>query len=951
MQAPFNPTYDHLAVENAAQAHWTARDAYRVTEYAKDAQGKLKPKYYACSMLPYPSGKLHMGHVRNYTINDMMARQLRMKGFNVLMPMGWDAFGLPAENAAMKNNVPPAQWTHDNIAYMKKQMQAMGLAIDWSREIATCDPSYYKWNQWLFLKMLEKGIAYRKTQVVNWDPVDQTVLANEQVIDGKGWRTGAVVEKREIPGYYLNITQYAPELLDQVQNGLPGWPERVKLMQENWIGKSEGVRFAFPHDIKDAAGQLVQDGKMYVFTTRADTIMGVTFVAVAPEHPLAVRAGELNADLAAKIEALKGGGTTEAELATKEKEGVATGLFVTHPLSDGKVEIWVGNYVLMSYGDGAVMGVPAHDERDFAFAKKYSLPILQVIRDRREDDPDGEGFGDGSGYGGGRGSGAGMGDGSGSDTDYPKKTFTTDSWQDWYATKDWGTCTNSGQLSGLHHKAAIDKVTELLAAKNLGEKKTTWRLRDWGVSRQRYWGTPIPIIHCDEHGAVPVPEKDLPVVLPQDCVPDGSGNPLHKHVGFHADVVCPVCGKAARRETDTMDTFVDSSWYFMRYCDPGNIDKMVAGGTDYWMGGGAGGAEGAVANKGMDQYIGGIEHAILHLLYARFWTKVMRDLGLVKIDEPFTKLLCQGMVLNHVYSRKSAKGGIDYFWPHEVENSYGADGKVNGAQLKSDGSAVDYGGVTTMSKSKNNGVDPQDLIDRYGADTSRLYMMFTAPPEATLEWNDAAVEGSYKYLKRVWQFAARNKQEVVAGMRNLSGFSSQPQKRFLDFRFDVHSILKQISYDYERMQYNTVVSGCMKLLNILEAAPSSTAFSDEERGVSYDRDFVVNEGFGILLRCLYPAAPHIANALWSSLGYSQKFGDLLDALWPAVDEAALQQDEIELMLQINGKLRGSITVPAGAAKEVIEKIALGNEAFVKYAEGAAPKKVIVVPGRLVNVVV
>ncbi len=901
--------YDHLAVEKSAHAHWIAQDAYRVTENAVDAADKLKPKYYACSMLPYPSGKLHMGHVRNYTINDMLARQLRMKGYNVLMPMGWDAFGLPAENAAMKNSVPPAKWTYDNIAYMKKQMQAMGLAIDWSREIATCDPSYYKWNQWLFLKMLEKGIAYRKTQIVNWDPVDQTVLANEQVIDGKGWRTGAVVEKREIPGYYLNITQYAPELLEHVQNGLPGWPERVKLMQENWIGKSEGVRFAFPHEIKDAAGQLIQDGKMYVFTTRADTIMGVTFVAVAPEHPIAQRAGELNAALATKIAALKEGGTTEAELATKEKEGVATGLFVSHPLTGDKVEVWVGNYVLMGYGDGAVMGVPAHDERDFAFAKKYALGIKQVVEARVVNT---------------------------ANQGVTGKDFTTDHWQDWYAEKATALCVNSGALDGLFRQQAVDKVAEQLAAQNLGEKKTTWRLRDWGVSRQRYWGTPIPIIHCDEHGAVPVPEKDLPVVLPQDCVPDGSGNPLHKHAGFHAGVVCPICGKAAKRETDTMDTFVDSSWYFMRYCDPRNIDKMVAGGADYWMGDAAG-------TKGMDQYIGGIEHAILHLLYARFWVKVMRDLGLTKIDEPFTKLLCQGMVLNHVYSRKSAKGGIDYFWPQDVDHVHDDSGKIIGAKLKSDGSAVDYGGVTTMSKSKNNGVDPQDLIDRYGADTSRLYMMFTAPPEATLEWNDAAVEGSYRFLRRVYNFGLKinaiDNIAITPLFKNDSGALSKQAKAL---RLEVHTLLKQIDYDYQRMQYNTVVSGAMKLLNALEDFKNDSSAADNA---------AVVEGFGILLRVLYPATPHISHTLWRDMGYAAVQGDVLDAPWPAVDDAALKQDEIELMLQVNGKLRGAITVPAGATKEAIETIALSSDAFVKFADGAAPKKVIVVPGRLVNIVV
>jgi leucyl-tRNA synthetase len=891
--------YDHLAVEQTAQAHWTAQDAYRVTEKALDAQGNPKPKYYACSMLPYPSGKLHMGHVRNYTINDMLARQLRMQGYNVLMPMGWDAFGLPAENAAMKNNVPPAQWTHDNIAYMKKQMLAMGLAIDWSREIATCDASYYKWNQWLFLKMLEKGIAYRKTQVVNWDPVDQTVLANEQVIDGKGWRTGAEVEKREIPGYYLNITQYAPELLDHVQNGLPGWPERVKLMQENWIGKSEGVRFAFPHEIKDAQGKLVQDGKMYVFTTRADTIMGVTFVAVAPEHPLAVRAAELSAPLAAKIEALKGGGTTEAELATKEKEGVATGLFVSHPLTGEKVEVWVCNYVLIGYGDGAVMGVPAHDERDFAFVKKYKLPIKQVVA-------------------------------------VAGKDFSTDAWQDWYADKVGTVSVHSGKYDGLGFKACVDAVATNLIAKNLGEKKTTLRLRDWGVSRQRYWGTPIPIIHCDEHGAVPVPEKDLPVVLPQDCVPDGSGNPLHKHVGFHAGVVCPICGKAAKRETDTMDTFVDSAWYFMRYCDPKNVDQMVAGGADYWMGDAAG-------SKGMDQYIGGIEHAILHLLYARFWTKVMRDLGLVKFDEPFTKLLCQGMVLNHVYSRKGAKGGIEYFWPNDVEHVHDAGGKIIGAKLKSDGSAVDYGGVTTMSKSKNNGVDPQDLIDKYGADTARLYMMFTAPPEATLEWNDAAVEGSYRFLRRVYNFGVKlNTTENIAARAIFDWAEGTLSKQTKALRLEVHTLLKQVDYDYQRMQYNTVVSGAMKLLNALEDFKSDASAGDNA---------ALAEGFSILLRVLYPATPHIGHALWRGMGYAALNGELLDAPWPAVDNNALKQDEIELMLQINGKLRGSILVPADADKEAIEAIALANDAFIKQANGAAAKKVVVVPGRLVNIVV
>jgi leucyl-tRNA synthetase len=870
--------YNHLDVERDAQAHWTAADAYRVTE---DAGRK---KYYACSMLPYPSGKLHMGHVRNYTINDMLTRHLRMKGYNVLMPMGWDAFGLPAENAAMKNKVPPAQWTYDNIAYMKKQMQAMGLAIDWSREVATCDPSYYKWNQWLFLKMLEKGIAYRKTQVVNWDPVDQTVLANEQVIDGKGWRTGAVVEKREIPGYYLKITAYAEELLDSVSHKLPGWPERVKLMQENWIGKSEGVRFAFTHDVQDASGKLIGDGKMYVFTTRADTIMGVTFCAVAPEHPLALHAAASSPKVAAFIEESKAGGTTEAELATQEKKGVPTGLFVTHPLTGGKVEVWVGNYVLMSYGDGAVMGVPAHDERDFEFAKKYGLPIKQVV-------------------------------------DVKGQAYSTDAWADWYGDKQQGVTINSGKYDGLGCKAAVDAVAADLAAKGLGEKKTTWRLRDWGVSRQRYWGTPIPIIHCEEHGAVPVPEKDLPVVLPQDCVPDGSGNPLHKHAGFHAGVVCPVCGKPGRRETDTMDTFVDSSWYFMRYCDPKNSEKMVADGANYWM--------------PMDQYIGGIEHAILHLLYARFWTKVMRDLGLVKVDEPFTKLLTQGMVLNEAFSRTTT--GKQYFWAHELDIVRDEHAKVVSATAKADGLPVPYEGWTTMSKSKNNGVDPQDLIEKYGADTARLYTMFTAPPDTTLEWNDAALEGSYRFLRRVWNFGVK----LGAG-KQPEGGAPAFDKDTKALRLEIHTVLKQIDYDYQRMQYNTVVSGNMKLLNALE---------DFKGAASAGSDTALREGFGILLRCLYPATPHLAHALWSQLGYAAQHGELLDAPWPQVDAAALQQDEIELVLQINGKLRGAVTVPAGADKAAIEAAALASEAFIKQAAGAPAKKVIVVPGRLVNIVI
>ena len=892
-------TYQHQAIEAAIQQAWGRDDVYRVEETSD------KPHYYACSMLPYPSGKLHMGHVRNYTINDMLTRHLRMKGFNVLMPMGWDAFGLPAENAALKNGVPPAKWTYENIAYMKKQMQAMGLAIDWSREVATCDPEYYRWNQWLFLKMLEKGIAYRKTQVVNWDPVDMTVLANEQVIDGRGWRTGALVEKKEIPGYYLKITDYAQELLDHVQVGndkatLDGWPERVRLMQENWIGKSAGVRFAFTHDIAAADGKLIGDGRMYVFTTRADTIMGVTFCAVAAEHPLAQHAAAGNPELAAFIEKCRQGGTTEAELALKDKEGMPTGLQVVHPISGEQVPLWVGNYVLMGYGDGAVMGVPGHDERDFAFALKYGIPIKQVVDVLGAEHYD----------------------------------FTR--WQDWYADKVKGITINSDKFSGLSCSDAVDKVAAELSGLGLGEKKTTWRLRDWGVSRQRYWGTPIPIIHCEEHGPVPVPEKDLPVVLPDDCIPDGSGNPLHKHEGFHAGVKCPVCGKPARRETDTMDTFVDSSWYFMRYTCAQNNTAMVDSRTNYWM--------------PMDQYIGGIEHAILHLLYARFWTKVMRDMGLVDCDEPFKRLLTQGMVLNHIYSRRTAKGAKEYFWPSDVEHVLDDEGKVIGAKLNKAvasadgelpaGTAIDYEGVGTMSKSKNNGVDPQALIDRYGADTARLYTMFTAPPELTLEWNDAAVEGSYRFLRRVWNFGVKHQAALRAGIAapELAAASAAGKQ----LRFEIHTTLGQANYDYERMQYNTVVSAVMKMLNTLEAATVSDSAEDSA---------ALAEGFSILLRVLYPVCPHITSHLWDELGYGAGSGSLLDSAWPEVDAGALVQDEIELMLQINGKLRGSIRVPADADKDAIEAIALATDAFAKFAEGATPKKVVVVPKRLVNIVV
>jgi leucyl-tRNA synthetase len=877
---PYNPA----EIEATAQSAWKAADAYRAVERPD------RKKFYCVSMLPYPSGKLHMGHVRNYTINDMMYRQRRMSGWNVLMPMGWDAFGLPAENAAMKNNVPPARWTYENIAYMKAQCQAMGWAIDWSRELATCDPAYYRWNQWFFLQMLERGIAYKKTGVVNWDPVDMTVLANEQVIDGRGWRSGAPVEKREIPMYYLRITQYAEELLSYLDR-MPGWPDRVKTMQANWIGKSVGVRFAFQHDIAGDEGQPIGDGRMYVFTTRADTIMGVTFCAVAAEHPLATHAAKGNPALAAFIDECRRGSVVEADMATMEKKGMPTGLFVTHPLTGDPVEVWVGNYVLMSYGDGAVMGVPAHDERDFEFAQKYGLAIKQV-------------------------------------TAVDGASFSTDAWQPWYEDKERCTCVNSGKYDGLPYAKAVDAIAADLGAKGLGEKQTTFRLRDWGISRQRYWGTPIPIVHCPACGTVPVPYDQLPVVLPEDCVPDGSGNPLAKRADF-VNCACPKCGQPAKRETDTLDTFVDSSWYYMRYaCPDAAIDgkpAMVDARNDFW--------------NPMDQYIGGITHAILHLLYARFWTKVMRDMGLVQMDEPFTRLLTQGMVLNHIYFRRTERGGIDYIAPESVETMHDASGHVIGARAKADGQPVEYGGVGTMSKSKLNGVDPQDMIDRYGADAARLFVMFAAPPEATLEWSDAGVEGAHRFLRRLWTFGQAHVETIAAAVGTFDWRDAAAPVKAA--RRELHLTLKQAHYDYERIQYNTVVSAGMKMLNALEAVPSGAAGAAA----------LLREGASILVRVLYPVVPHTGCALWDELRYTQQYGPLLDAPWPQVDPAALEQDEIELVLQVNGKLRGKLRVPATADNAAIEAAARASDEVGKHAGGAAIRKIVVVPGRLVNVVV
>ena len=880
--------YQPAKIERNAQSHWINTRAFNAKEDA------AKKKYYCLCMFPYPSGKLHMGHVRNYTIGDVITRFHRMRGFNVLQPMGWDAFGLPAENAAMKEGAPPAKWTYDNIVYMKKQLQSLGFGIDWERELATCTPQYYKWNQWLFLRMLERGIVYKKTGVVNWDPVDQTVLANEQVIDGRGWRTGALVEKREIPMYYMRITQFADELLGSL-DALPGWPERVKTMQANWIGKSYGVNFGFPYDI-DGEKKLLR-----VFTTRADTIMGVTFMAIAAEHPLATHLAESNTRLQAFIDECKRGSVMEADMATMEKKGMPTGFHVTHPLTNEKVEVWVGNYVLMGYGEGAVMGVPAHDERDFAFAKKYGLAIKEVVR-------------------------------------APGKSFSLDAWQEWYADKESGRCVNSGKYDGLDYMQATDAIAADLKTIGLGDKQVQWRLRDWGISRQRYWGTPIPLIHCAACGDVLVPDDQLPVMLPEHLVPDGTGNPLNKNAAF-LDCACPKCGKPARRETDTMDTFVDSSWYFFRFATPG-ANEMIDARASYWM--------------PVDQYIGGIEHAILHLLYARFWTKVMRDVGLSKTDEPFTNLLTQGMVLNHIFQRRGEKGGITYFAPDEVTLVHDTEGKVASARAKGDGLPVDYDGIGTMSKSKQNGVDPQDLIDKYGADTARFFIIFTSPPEQTLEWSESGVDGSFRFLRRLWSFAhdlaALIQAESAKRGGNYSSYTYPPDwpKRapiFAAVRRELHTHLRQATYDIERHQFNTVASAAMKLLNALSGLPKIAAANVAKEPTHTQ---LLHEGMAILLRVLSPITPHVTHALWKDLGFG---GDLVEAEWPVVDSLALEQDEIELVVQVNGKMRGSMRVPKTANQAEIETAALKLDIVTKFTEGKVPRKIIVVPARLVNVVV
>ncbi|MBW8356204.1 MAG: leucine--tRNA ligase [Pseudomonas sp.] len=862
--------YQPREIEAAAQSFWDEQKSFEVREQPG------KETYYCLSMFPYPSGKLHMGHVRNYTIGDVISRYQRMQGKNVLQPMGWDAFGMPAENAAMKNNVAPAKWTYENIAYMKTQLRSLGLAVDWSREVTTCKPDYYRWEQWLFTRLFEKGVIYRKNGTVNWDPVDQTVLANEQVIDGRGWRSGALIEKREIPMYYFKITAYADELLESLDE-LPGWPEQVKTMQRNWIGKSRGMEVQFPYD----QASIGETGTLKVFTTRPDTLMGATYVAVAAEHPLATLAARNNPELQVFIAECKGGSVAEADMATQEKKGLPTSLFVEHPLTGEKLPVWVANYVLMHYGDGAVMAVPAHDERDFEFASKYGLPIKAVVRTS-----------------------------AGDETPAP--------WQDAYG--EHGELINSGEFNGLDFPGAFDAIEVALLKKNLGQSRTQFRLRDWGISRQRYWGCPIPIIHCDSCGDVPVPEDQLPVVLPEDVVPDGAGSPLARMPEFY-ECSCPKCGAPAKRETDTMDTFVESSWYYARYASPhyegGLVEKSAA---DHWL--------------PVDQYIGGIEHAILHLLYARFFHKLMRDEGLVSSNEPFKNLLTQGMVIAETYYRREANGAYTWFNPADVELERDSKAKVISAKLIADGLPVEIGGTEKMAKSKNNGVDPQSMIDQFGADTCRLFMMFASPPDMSAEWSDSGVEGSHRFLKRVWRLAQAHVTQGLPGTLDIASLNDEQKA----IRRSIHQAIKQASHDVgQNHKFNTAIAQVMTLMNVLEKAPQGT---EQDRAL-------VQEGLETVTLLLAPITPHISHELWNRLGHADP---VIDAGWPVLDESALVQDNLQLVIQVNGKLRGQIEMPASASREEVEAAARSNENVLRFTEGLTIRKVIVVPGKLVNIV-
>ncbi|HAV56483.1 MAG: leucine--tRNA ligase [Acinetobacter sp. GWC1_38_13] len=865
--------YQASAIEPQVQQDWDNRKVFKV---ADTVEGKHR---YILSMFPYPSGKLHMGHVRNYTIGDVISRFYRLKGETVLQPMGWDAFGLPAENAAIAHQVAPAKWTFENIAYMRDQLKKLGLSVDWDREFATCTPEYYHWEQWLFVQLYKKGLIYRKLSTVNWDPVDQTVLANEQVENGRGWRSGALVEKRDIPMYYFRITDYAQELLDDLDTLQDGWPQQVLTMQRNWIGRSTGMEITFP----SANTEIYADG-LTVYTTRADTLMGVTYVAVAAEHPLALKAAENNPELAVFIEECRMGSVAEADLATAEKKGMATGLFVKHPVTGDELPVWIANYVLMSYGSGAVMAVPAHDERDFEFANKFNLPIKQVIDAKAADDAD----------------------------------YSATEWQEWYGSKE-GKLVNSGEFDGLDFQAAFDAFLAKLEPQGLANAKVQFRLRDWGVSRQRYWGCPIPMINCNTCGQVPVPEDQLPVVLPTDVVPDGSGNPLNKMPEFY-ETKCPCCGGDARRETDTLDTFVESSWYYARYASPDFTGGMVK-------------PEAAQNWLPVNQYIGGVEHAILHLLYARFFHKLMRDEGVVQGNEPFTNLLTQGMVLADTFYREAENGKKTWFNPADIELERDEKGRILSAKYSGDGQEVIIGGQEKMSKSKNNGIDPQAIIDQYGADTARVFMMFAAPPDQSLEWSDAGVEGANRFLKRVWRLAAgfleTGNQTTTIDTANLS-------KDAQDLRRKTHETIQKVGDDIERRHaFNTAIAALMELLN---ATNKFEAKDDNDAAVA-------REAITTLLTLLAPFAPHLSQTLLTQFGI-----DLTAAAFPQVDESALTRNTQTIVVQVNGKLRGKLDVAVDISKDDLLALAKALPEVQQFLTGPT-KKEIVVPNKLVNLVV
>ncbi|WP_436862968.1 leucine--tRNA ligase [Acinetobacter haemolyticus] len=865
--------YQASAIEPQVQQDWDNRKVFKV---ADTVEGKHR---YILSMFPYPSGKLHMGHVRNYTIGDVISRFYRLKGETVLQPMGWDAFGLPAENAAIAHQVAPAKWTFENIAYMRDQLKKLGLSVDWDREFATCTPEYYHWEQWLFVQLYKKGLIYRKLSTVNWDPVDQTVLANEQVENGRGWRSGALVEKRDIPMYYFRITDYAQELLDDLDTLKDGWPQQVLTMQRNWIGRSTGMEITFP----SSNTEIYADG-LTVYTTRGDTLMGATYVAVAAEHPMALKAAENNPELAAFIEECRMGSVAEADLATAEKKGMATGLFVKHPVTGADLPVWIANYVLMSYGSGAVMAVPAHDERDFEFANKFNLPIKQVIDAKGADDAE----------------------------------YSATEWQEWYGSKE-GKLVNSGEFDGLDFQAAYDAFLAKLEPQGLANAKVQFRLRDWGVSRQRYWGCPIPMINCNTCGQVPVPEDQLPVVLPTDVVPDGSGNPLNKMPEFY-ETKCPNCGGDARRETDTLDTFVESSWYYARYASPDFTGGMVK-------------PEAAQNWLPVNQYIGGVEHAILHLLYARFFHKLMRDEGVVQGNEPFTNLLTQGMVLADTFYREAENGKKTWFNPADIELERDEKGRILSAKYLGDGQEVVIGGQEKMSKSKNNGIDPQAIIDQYGADTARVFMMFAAPPDQSLEWSDAGVEGANRFLKRVWRLAAgfleAGNQTTVIDTANLS-------KDAQDLRRKTHETIQKVGDDIERRHaFNTAIAALMELLN---ATNKFEAKDDNDAAVA-------REAITTLLILLAPFAPHLSQTLLTQFGM-----DLTTVEFPQVDASALTRNTQTIVVQVNGKLRGKLDVAVDISKDDLLALAKALPEVQQFLTGPT-KKEIVVPNKLVNLVV